>query len=72
MRAFSFAWKNARVKAPYTAGESLVKPAAVKIARVMCSNAVVQAVGNRAALPGQMHITRLVHGSQLRVSSSAG
>jgi len=28
-------------------------------------------VCNHAALPGQMHITRLVHGPQLHVSSSA-
>jgi len=30
------------------------------------------AVCNHAALPGQMHITRLVHELQLRVSSFAG
>jgi len=29
--SFSDAWKNARAKAPYTAGKSLVKPAAVAI-----------------------------------------
>ena len=29
--SFSDAWKNARAKAPYTAGKSLVKPAAVTI-----------------------------------------
>jgi len=39
--SFSVAWKNARAKALYTAVESLVKPAAVKIARMMCSDAVV-------------------------------
>jgi len=43
MRAsFSVAWENARAKAPYTAGKSLVKPASVKIARIMCSDAVAQ------------------------------
>jgi len=36
----SVAWKNARAKAPYKAGESLVKPAAVKISRMMCNVAV--------------------------------
>jgi len=40
--SFSVAWKNARAKAPYTAGESLVKPAAMKIARIMCSDAAAQ------------------------------
>jgi len=40
--SFSVAWKNARAKAPYTAGESLVKPAAVKISRIMCSDAAAQ------------------------------
>jgi len=40
--SFTIAWKNARAKAPHTAGESLVKPAAVKIARIMCSDAVAQ------------------------------
>jgi len=29
-------------------------------------------VCNYAALPGQMHITRLVYGPQLHLSSSAG
>jgi len=42
--SFTIAWKNARAKAPHTAGESLVKPAAVKIARIMCSDAVAQGV----------------------------
>jgi len=32
--------KNTRANAPCTAGESLVKPAAVKIAGIMCSDAV--------------------------------
>jgi len=40
--SFSVAWKNARAKAPYTAGKSLVKPAALKIARIMCSDAAAQ------------------------------
>jgi len=30
------------------------------------------AVSNHAALPGQLHLTRLVHVPQLHVSSSAG
>jgi len=38
--SFSVAWKNARAKGPSTARESLVKSAAVKIARIMCSVAV--------------------------------
>jgi len=38
--SFTIAWKNARAKAPHTAEESLVRPAAVKIARIMCSDAV--------------------------------
>jgi len=42
MRAFSVAWKNARAKASYTAGESLVKPTALKTAGIMCSDAVAQ------------------------------
>jgi len=33
--SFSVAWKNAGAKAPYTAGKSLVKPAAMEIARIM-------------------------------------
>jgi len=40
--SFIVAWKNARAKAPHTAGESLVKSVAVKIARIMCSDAVAQ------------------------------
>jgi len=40
--SFTVAWINARAKAPRTAGERLVKPAAVKIAMVMCSDAVAQ------------------------------
>jgi len=31
--SFSVAWKNARAKAPHTAGVSLVKAVALKIAR---------------------------------------
>jgi len=38
--SFSVAWTNAKAKAPYTAGESLIKPSVVKIARIMCSDAV--------------------------------
>jgi len=37
--SFTVAWKNARAKAPYTAEESLVTPAAGKI---MCSDAAAQ------------------------------
>jgi len=40
--SFTVSWENARAKAPRTAGESLVKPAAVKIARIMCSEAAAQ------------------------------
>jgi len=40
--SFAVAWKNARAKAPYTAGKSSVKPADVKIASIMCSYAVAQ------------------------------
>jgi len=40
--SFSVAWKNARAKTLYTAEKSLVKPAAVNIARVMCSDAAAQ------------------------------
>ena len=40
--SFSVAWKNAKAKAPCTAGKSLVKPAAVKIARIMCKDVVAQ------------------------------
>jgi len=40
--SFSVAWKNPRPNMPYTAGESLVKPAAVKIARITCNDAVAQ------------------------------
>jgi len=40
--SFSVAWKNARAKVPCTAGKNLFKPAAVKIARIMCSDAAAQ------------------------------
>jgi len=40
--SFTVSWKNSGAKAPRTAGESLVKPAAVKIARIMCSEAAAQ------------------------------
>ena len=33
--SFSVAWKNARAKAPYIAGKSLVKPTAMEIPRIM-------------------------------------
>ena len=44
--SFSVVWKNAREKAPYIAGKCLVKPAAVKIARIMCGDAVAQKCAN--------------------------
>lgn len=34
--SFKVAWLIARNKKPYTIGEDLVKPAAVKIAEIMC------------------------------------
>ena len=37
---FSVAWKIAKSKAPHTVGERLVKPAAVKVARIMYDGAV--------------------------------
>jgi len=37
-----------------------------------CSEEPTSGMCNHTALPGQIHITRLVHGSQLHVSSSAG
>jgi len=37
--SFAVAWKNARAKAPYTAEESLVKPA---VGKIMCSDAADQ------------------------------
>ena len=41
MRASSFvSWKNAREKAPHTAGENLTKPAAVEMVRILCDDAV--------------------------------
>jgi len=45
--SFTVAWENARAKAPHTAEESLVKPAAVKIARIMCSDVIVQECATR-------------------------
>ena len=38
--SFAVAWKTARAKAPYTAGENFIKPASVKMARIMCGDAV--------------------------------
>ena len=38
--SFAVAWKIARAKAAHTAGENLVKPAAVEMARIMCGDAV--------------------------------
>ena len=38
--SFSVAWKIARSKAPHTAGERLVKPAAVEMARIMWGGVV--------------------------------
>ena len=41
MRAsFAVAWKIARAKTPHTAGENLIKPASVEMARIMCGDAV--------------------------------
>ena len=46
MRAsLTVAWKNARSKALDTAGESLVKPAAVKIARIYGIKYVLSTMG---------------------------
>ena len=36
------AWKIAQAKAPHTAGENFITPAAVKIARIMCGDAVAK------------------------------
>jgi len=63
--------ENAGAKALRTAGESLVKPAAVKIARIMCSEAAAQGCATKQQCRPNEHITRLVHGPQLHVSSSA-
>ena len=38
--SFAVAWKIARAKAPHTAGENLIKPASVEMARIMCGDAV--------------------------------
>ena len=38
--SFAAAWKIARAKAPHTAGENLIKPASVEMARIMCGDAV--------------------------------
>ena len=43
--SFSVVWKNARAKVLYTAGESLVRTAAVKIAMIMCGDAVANKLG---------------------------
>ena len=41
MRAsFSVARKISRAKAPHTAGENLIKPAAVEMSRILCGDAV--------------------------------
>ena len=38
--SFVVAWKIARAKAPQIAGENLIKPASVEMARIMCGDAV--------------------------------
>ena len=38
--SFAVAWKIARAKASHTAGENLIKPASVEMARIMCGVAV--------------------------------
>ena len=41
MLASSFvSWKIVREKAPHTAGENLIKPVAVEMARILCGDAV--------------------------------
>jgi len=65
--SLSVAWKNARAKVPYTDGESLVKPAAVKISRTMCNDAVAPECATE-----QHCQARLVNGPQLYVSGSVG
>ena len=40
--SFAVAWKIARAKAPHTAGENLIKPASVEMARIMCGDAVAK------------------------------
>jgi len=46
---FSVAWKIERTKVLYTMGERLVKPAAVKRARIMCDGAQTR---NQFGTPG--------------------
>ena len=38
--SFFVSWKIAREKAPYTAGENLIKPPSVKMARILCGDVV--------------------------------
>ena len=38
--SFAVAWKIVQVKAPHTAEENLIKPAAVEIARIMSSDVI--------------------------------
>ena len=40
LASFSVAWKIATAKAAHTAGERLIMPAAVEMARIMCGEAV--------------------------------
>ena len=47
MRAFfSVSWKIAQEKEPHTAGENLIKPAAVEMARILCGDAVANKSAN--------------------------
>ena len=38
--SFFVSWKIAQEKAPHTAGENLIKPAAVEMATILCGDAV--------------------------------
>ena len=53
MRAFSIVWKNARAKPPYMAGENLLNPAAMKIDRIMYSDAVAQVCATEQYCPAK-------------------
>ena len=48
LASFAVAWKIARAKAPNTAGENLIKPAAVEMAKIMCGDVVAN---NLAMVP---------------------
>ena len=60
VHAFFVSWKIAQEKAPRTAGENLIKPAAVKTAWILCGDAVTNGYGSFVKQHHQLAYSRTI------------